>query len=83
MGYSGTILFPGHHTGTYEREVTGGRRKLHKDKFHYLYFHQILLARIGEMKNVCRNLVGISEWKRLFERRKRRREDNIKVELKK
>jgi hypothetical protein len=40
------------------------------------------VARIGEMKNAYKILVGKPEGRRTFGRTKRRREDNIKTVLK-
>jgi hypothetical protein len=40
------------------------------------------VARMGEVRNVCRFLVGKSEGKRPLERPRRRWEDGIKVDLK-
>jgi hypothetical protein len=39
------------------------------------------IARMGEKRNACRVLVGKPEGKKLLERPKRRREDNIKMDL--
>jgi hypothetical protein len=37
------------------------------------------VARIGEMRNAYKILVGKPEGKKLFGKHKRRREDNIKI----
>jgi hypothetical protein len=67
MGYSGTILFPGHHT-----------------------VRMIKLRRMwweghggGEGRGVYRILVGRPEGKRPLGRPRCRREDNIKMDLRK
>jgi hypothetical protein len=41
------------------------------------------VVRMGEMRNVYKILIGKPEGKRLLESPKRRREDNIRTELKK
>jgi hypothetical protein len=76
-------------------EVTGERRKLHKDKLSDLYTLPNIVrviksrrmrsaghvARMGEGRGVHRVLVGKPEGKRPLGRPKRRWEDNIKMEL--
>jgi hypothetical protein len=75
--------------------VTGGWRKLHKEKLHNLHTSQIVIriimsrrmrwaghvARMGEKRNVYRLLVGKTEGKRPLGRPRRRRIDNIKMDL--
>jgi len=39
------------------------------------------VARIGEMRNVDKILVGKPEWKKQFRRTRRRWEDNIRLDL--
>jgi hypothetical protein len=72
-------------------EVTGDRRKLHNQELHGLYSSPNIIkmiktrmmrwagqvARMGEMRNTYRILVGKSEGKRPLERL--RWEDNIKI----
>jgi hypothetical protein len=76
-------------------EVTGEWRKLHNGELHNLYsspdiIRQIKsrrirwarrMARMGEGRNVYRVLMGKSEGKRPFERRRRGWEDGIKMDL--
>jgi hypothetical protein len=78
-----------------EREEDGSWRKLHNDKLHSLYSSLNIVraiksrrvrwaghvARMGEGRDVYRVLVGRSEGKRPVERRRRRWEDNIKLDL--
>jgi hypothetical protein len=75
--------------------VTGGRRKLHKEELRNLYslpgIIRIIMsrrmrwaghvARMGEKKNVYKLLVGKPEGKRPLGRPRRRRVDNIKMDL--
>jgi hypothetical protein len=74
-------------------EVTGGWRKLHNEELHSFYFSPSIIrmvksrrmrsaghvARMGDKRNACRILVGKPEGKKPLGRR--RREDNIKVDL--
>jgi hypothetical protein len=75
--------------------VTGGWRKLHNEELHNLYSSPSIIsiiksrrmrwagrvARIGTKRNVYRWLVGKPEGKRPQGRPKRRRIDNIKMDL--
>jgi hypothetical protein len=75
--------------------VTGGWRKLHNEELHNLYSSPSIIriiklrrirwaghvARMGEMRNVYRLLVGKPERKRPLGRPRRRWMDNIKMEL--
>jgi hypothetical protein len=75
--------------------VTGGWRKLHNEELHNLYSSPSIIriiksmrmrwaghvARIGEMRNLYRLLVGKSEGKRPQGRPRRRWIDNIKMDL--
>jgi hypothetical protein len=77
------------------REEDGSWRKLHNDELHSLYSSPNIVrvikskrlrwaghvARIGEGRGVYRFLVGKPECKRPLGRRRRRREDNIKINL--
>jgi hypothetical protein len=76
-------------------EVTGEWRKLHNGELHNLYSSPDIIrqiksrrmrwaghgARMGEVRNVYRVLVGKPEVKRTFERPRRRWEDGIKMDL--
>ena len=76
-------------------EVTEEWRKLHNDEVNDLYFSPIIVrgitskgmkwaehvARRGVRRGVYRALVGKPEGKRPLERRRRRCEDNIKMDL--
>jgi hypothetical protein len=75
-------------------EVTGVWRKLHKDNFYDLYSSSSIvrvikstvrwvvhIARLWERKGVYRVLMGKPEGKRPLGRTRRRREDNIKMNL--
>jgi hypothetical protein len=75
--------------------VTGGWRKLHKEELHDLYTSPNIIriiksrrmrwtghvARMGEKRNVNRLLVRKPEGKRPLGRPRRRRIDNIKMDL--
>jgi hypothetical protein len=75
-------------------EVTGGWRRLHNE-FHNLYASLNIIsvsksrrikwagnvARTAEIANAYHVSVGKSERKRLLERPRRRREDNIRMDL--
>jgi hypothetical protein len=75
--------------------VMGGRRKLHNEELHNLYFSPSIIriiksrrmswaghvARMGEKRNVCRLLVGRTEGKRPLGRPRHRLIDNIKMDL--
>jgi len=81
--------------GSKKDEVTREWRKLHNEELNYLYSSRNIfrviksrrmrwaghIARIGEMKVVYRGLVGKRERKRPLGRRRRRWEDNIKMDL--
>jgi hypothetical protein len=65
--------------GPTREEVTGGWRRLHNEKVHYLYAKPKRrmrwaghVTRIGEMSNAYRLLVEKPEWKRPRERPRRR-----------
>ena len=76
-------------------EVTGEWRNLHNEKLNYLYPSSSTLwviksrrmrwaghvARMGARRGVYRALVGKPEGKRPLGRRRRRWEDNIKMDL--
>jgi hypothetical protein len=76
-------------------EVTGGWRKLHNEELHNMYFSPSIsrmikyrrmrwpghVARLGEKRNAYRILVGKSEGKRPLRRPRRRRMDNIRMDL--
>jgi len=76
-------------------EVTEEWRQLHNEEFNNLYSSPIIVwaiksrkmrwaghvARTGERKGVYRVLVGRPERKRPLGRPRRRREDNIKMDL--
>jgi hypothetical protein len=78
-----------------KREEDGSWRKLHNDEFHSLYSSPNIVrviksrrvrwtghvARMGERRGVYRVLVRKPEGKRPLERRRRRWEDNIKMDL--
>jgi hypothetical protein len=78
-----------------KREEDGSWRKLHNDELHSLYSSPNIVrviksmrmrwvghvARMGEGSDVYRVLVGKPEGKRPPERRRRRWEDNIKMDL--
>jgi hypothetical protein len=75
--------------------VTGGLRKLHKEELHNLYSSPSIIriiksrrlrwaghvARMGEKRDVYRSLVRKPEGKRPLGRPRRRRIDNIKMDL--
>jgi hypothetical protein len=75
--------------------VTGGWRKLHKEELYNLYSSPSIIriinsrrmrwaghvARMGEKRNVYRLLLGKTEGKRPLGRPRRRRIDNIKMDL--
>jgi hypothetical protein len=81
--------------GTRRDEVTGGWRKLHNEELHDLHTSPSIIrimksrkmrwvghvARMGEMRNVYRLLVGKPEGKRPLRRPRRRWVDNIKMDL--
>jgi hypothetical protein len=76
-------------------EVTGGWRKLHNEELHNMYSPPSIIrmitsrrmrwaehvARIGTRKNAYRILVGKPEGRRPLGRKRRRRVDNIKMDL--
>jgi hypothetical protein len=76
-------------------EVTGGWRKLHSEVLHSLYSSPSVIrmiksgrmkwaghvARMGKKRNACRMLVGKPEGKRPPGRPRRRRVDNIKMDI--
>jgi hypothetical protein len=76
-------------------EVTGERRKLHKEELHIMYYspniiRQIIsrrmrraghVARMGEERKVYRVLMGKPEGKRPLGRPRRRWEDGIRMDL--
>jgi hypothetical protein len=74
-------------------EVTGGWRKLHNEELHDLYSSTSIIiksrrmkwaghvARIGEMRNAHRILVGKPEGKRPLGKPRSRWVDNIKMNL--
>jgi hypothetical protein len=78
-----------------KREEDGSWRKLHNDELHNLYSSPNIfgviksrrmrwaghVARMWEGRGVYRVLVGIPESKRLLAGRRRRWEDNIKMDL--
>jgi len=82
--------------GSKRDEVTRDWRKLHNDELNDLYSSRNIfrvikssrmrwaghIARIGERRVVYRILVGKREGKRPLGRRRRRWEDNIKMDLK-
>jgi hypothetical protein len=75
--------------------VTGGWRKLHNEELHNLYSSSSIIriiksrrrrwaghvARMGEKRNVYGLLVGEPDGKRQLRKPRRKREDNIKVNL--
>jgi hypothetical protein len=78
-----------------KREEDGSWRKLHNDELHSLYSSPNIIrviksrrmrwaghvARMGEGRRDYRVLIGRPEGKRPLERPRRRREDNIKMDL--
>jgi hypothetical protein len=76
-------------------EETGGWRKMHNEELHNLYSSPSIIrvvksrrmrwaghvARMGEKRNACRILVGKPEGKRPLGRPRRKRVDNIKIDL--
>jgi hypothetical protein len=78
-----------------KREEDGSWRKLHNDELHSLYSSPNIVrkiksrrmrwaehvARMGEGRGVYRVLVGRPKGKRQLGRRRRRWEDNIKLDL--
>jgi hypothetical protein len=76
-------------------EVTGEWRKLHNEELRDLYSSSRIIrimksrkmrgegyvARMGEKRNACRLLAGKPEGKRPLGRQRRRRVDNIKMDL--
>jgi hypothetical protein len=76
--------------GPKREEVTGGWRRLYNEELHNCTFHQMLLgfdhikedgryvARMGDMRNAYKHLVGKPEAKGTLGRTRRRWEDNIK-----
>jgi hypothetical protein len=76
-------------------EVTGGRRKLHNEELHNLYFSPNVIriiksrrmrfaghvARMGEKRHSCRTMVGKPERNRRLGRPRCRWVDNIKIDL--
>jgi hypothetical protein len=75
-------------------EVTGEWRKLHNEKLNDLYSSNIVrviksrrkkwvghVARIGERRGVCMDLVGKPKGRRPLGRPRRRWEDNIKMDI--
>jgi hypothetical protein len=73
-------------SGPNKDEVTGECRRLQNRKLRTIY-HQILfgqsnhLARIGDRTGAYRNLVGRHEGNKPLGRPRRRREENIKMDL--
>ena len=81
--------------GPKKDKVTGEWRKLHNEELNELYSSPNIIwviksrrmkwaghvARMGERRGVCMVLVWKPEGKRPFVRPKRRREDNIKIDL--
>jgi hypothetical protein len=69
-----------------KREEDGSWRKVHNDKLHNLYSSRRMRwaghgSRMGEGRGVYMVLVGSPEDKRPMRRPRRRREDNIKTDL--
>jgi hypothetical protein len=78
-----------------KREEDGSRRKLHNDELHILYSSLNIVrviksrrmrlvghvAHMGEVRGVYRVLVGRPKGNRPLGRRRRRGEDNIKMDL--
>jgi hypothetical protein len=76
-------------------EVTGGWRKLHNEELHGVYSSPSIVrvikarrmrcvghrARMGEVRGAYYILVGRPEGRRPLRRPRRRREDNIKMDL--
>jgi hypothetical protein len=76
-------------------KVTGEQRKLHNEELHILYtctniIRQIKsrrmrwaghVARMGQVRNVCKVLMGKPEGKRPLGRPRRRWEDGIRIDL--
>jgi hypothetical protein len=76
-------------------EVIGGWRKLHNEELHTLYCSPSIIrmiksrrmrwaghvTRMGENRNVYRDLVGTPEGKMRLGRPRRRWEDNIKIDV--
>ena len=83
--------------GPKRQEVTGKGRERHNQKLNDLYFSPNIIrvikwrrmrwagfaARMGERRCLYRVLVGKPEGKRPLARRRRRWEDNVKIELQK
>jgi len=71
--------------GPKKDDVTGELRELHKEELNDLYSRRMRwamhVARMGEIIVLYRVLVGIPEGKRPLGRRRRRWEDNIKMDL--
>jgi hypothetical protein len=81
--------------GTKRDEVMGGWRKLHNEELHGLYSSPSIIrvikartmrwagyvARMGEVRGAYNILVGRPEGRRPLGRPRRRREDNIKMDL--
>jgi hypothetical protein len=83
--------------GSKRDEVTGEWRQLHNEELHDLYFSPNIVrvmksstlrwaghvARLGEERDVCRDLVGKSDGKEPLGRPRHRWEDNIRMDLRK
>jgi hypothetical protein len=81
--------------GQKRNEIIGGWRKLHNEELHNLYSSPNIIrmnksrrmrwagpeARMGDPRNAYRILVGKPEGERRLGRRRRRWEDNIKMDL--
>jgi hypothetical protein len=79
--------------GSKREEVAGGWRRLHTEELHSLYTSPNIIwviksrrlrwvghvAHMGEMRNVCKILVGKPEGKRSLQRPRHRWEDNIRM----